>query len=419
MNTISNISSLELATFLEKNRITEDEFTQANIEWELLKSIGLNHESLFDVRKESAEFFARVIQGCNKVHSVRWRVKDPEHLMEKIIRKRIPDTKNFNKLYLNIDVENYHEMVTDLVGIRALHLFKDDYIEINNYLMERWIHTSKEKPTYYYRSGDEHGAVPEIFNKKPHPAGYRSIHYIFESQPLNIKLYSEVQVRTIFEEGWSEIDHKVRYPNFSEEQTTKYFLDIFNRLAGSADEMGSFVKALDVELKNRATLLTIANDERQKLKLENEASMASIDRLIDELESSKGKINASSNLIANLKREVERLKFTSYSEKYLTELGVESARIAALATNNKLGLGLGLTQSVLDAAPKLGGSIQHGMLGLTAATTATAAHDIAAQLGLASVDLTKLGGLKVIPNNNDLNANTNNSVAVKKPKEKK
>ncbi len=169
MNTISNIGSLELATFLEKNRITEDEFTQANIEWELLKSIGLNHESLFDVRKESAEFFARVIQGCNKVHSVRWRVKDPEHLMEKIIRKRIPDTKNSNELYLNINVENYHEMVTDLVGIRALHLFKDDYIEINNYLMDRWIHTSAEKPTYYYRSGDEHGSVPEIFNKKTSP----------------------------------------------------------------------------------------------------------------------------------------------------------------------------------------------------------------------------------------------------------
>lgn len=400
MNTISNIGSLELVAFLEKNRITEDEFSQANIEWELLKSIGLDHESLFDVRKESAEFFARVIQGCDKVHSVRWRVKDPEHLMEKIIRKRIPDTKNFNELYLKINVDNYHEMVTDLVGIRALHLFKDDYIEIDNYLMARWIHTAAEKPTYYYRAGDEHDSVPAAFNKKPHPAGYRSIHYIFESQPLNIKLYTEVQVRTIFEEGWSEIDHKVRYPNFSEEQTTKYFLDIFNRLAGSADEMGSFVKALDVELKNRATLLTIANNESQRLKSENEESMASIDRLIGELEASKGKITESSDLINGLKHEVARLKSSSNVQSSFDVTAsrqnaiAESARIAALAASHQLGL-----------------VIHPSMLDLTTP------HDIASKLGLASVDLGKLGGLSVALESRNMEPSI--SAVTEKSKDKK
>lgn len=362
MNTISNIGSLELATFLEKNRITEDEFTQANIEWELLKSIGLNHESLFDVRKESAEFFARVIQGCNKVHSVRWRVKDPEHLMEKIIRKRIPDTKNFNKLYLNINIDNYHEMVTDLVGIRALHLFKDDYHEINSYLMERWIHTATEKPTYYYRAGDDHSSVPEIFNKKPHPAGYRSIHYIFESQPLNIKLYSEVQVRTIFEEGWSEIDHKVRYPNFSNNPITQYFLDIFNRLSGNADEMGGFVKTLDAELKKQATLLQHANDESQKLKIENEESIASIDKLLKALEDSEGKGQKNSETIRNLKDQIEKLKKSTIHEPaYKT---VTSRLLDGIAKDNVFG-GLGIYNSLTDkivAQRPILGSIQSGLL---------------------------------------------------------
>lgn len=424
MKTLSNIDTLDLPTFLERNRISQDDFEKATIDWKQLKSIGLDHWLFFDARKESAEFFAKMIQGCNKVHSVRWRVKDPDHLMEKIIRKRIPGSDNFNEKYLEINVDNYHEIVTDLVGIRALHLFKDDYIDINSYLRERWNHSKTEAPTYYYRAGDVQDSVPDFFSKKQHPAGYRSIHYIFESQPLNKKLFTEVQVRTIFEEGWSEIDHKVRYPNFSEEQTTKYFLDIFNRLAGSADEMGSFVKALDVELKNRATLLTIATNESQRLKLENEESMASIDRLIDELEASKGKINASSNVITNLKHEVERLKSTSniqsslgvsasgwINERNLKELGLESARIAALATSHKLGLGL--PQSVLDAAPKLGMGLQQTMLGVTAA------HDTASLLGLASVDLTKLGGLKTVPENQGLNTAVYDPVAVKKSKEKK
>ena len=118
MKALSNINTLDLPTFLDRNRITQDDFTKSNIDWELLKTIGLEHWSLFDARKESAEFFAKVIQGCKKVHSVRWRVKDPEHLMEKIVRKRIPDSKNFNKDYLDISIENYHEIVTDLGKVR-------------------------------------------------------------------------------------------------------------------------------------------------------------------------------------------------------------------------------------------------------------------------------------------------------------
>ncbi|WP_118880887.1 hypothetical protein [Aeromonas hydrophila] len=413
MKALSNINTLDLPTFLDRNRITQDDFTKSNIDWELLKTIGLEHWSLFDARKESAEFFAKVIQGCKKVHSVRWRVKDPEHLMEKIVRKRIPDSKNFNKDYLDISIENYHEIVTDLVGIRALHLFKDDYIEIDSYLRDRWNHSVTEAPIYYYRAGDVQDSVPEIFNKRQHPAGYRSIHYIFESQPLNKKLFTEVQVRTIFEEGWSEIDHKVRYPNFSEEQTIMYFLDIFNRLAGSADEMGSFVKALDVELKSRAELLAIATNESQKLKLENEESMASIDRLIGELEASKGQINASSNVIKNLKHEVERLKTTSNIQSSLdishagwlngktmkqraSEIALESSHLAALSATHKLGLGV--PQALLDAA-------------------AAAASRTIPQLGISHADIAKFGGVNTDLENKMLNTVTPTSA--KKPKEKK
>lgn len=405
MKALSNFDIFDLPTFLERNRISQEDFEKSTIDWELLKSIGFDHWSLFDARKESAEFFAKVIQGCNKVHSVRWRVKDPVHLMEKIVRKRIPDSDNYNEKYLEINVDNYHEIVTDLVGIRALHLFKDDYIDINSYLIERWNHSTTEHPTYYYRAGDVQDSVPGFFNKKQHPAGYRSIHYIFESQPLNKKLFTEVQVRTIFEEGWSEIDHKVRYPNFSEEQTTKYFLDIFNRLAGSADEMGSFVKALDVELKSRAELLVIATNESQKLRTENEESMASIDRLIGDLEASKGKINESSSAIKELKHEVERLKAASNNQsslgitasKWLRENHlIESASTLPqmdtliTATNNQLGYGL---QSAKHGSPL--------------------ARDLASKLGLTHKDIDKIMGLGSISNNN-----LHNPIVIKKPKDK-
>ncbi|NTJ40233.1 RelA/SpoT domain-containing protein [Vibrio vulnificus] len=98
---------------------------------------------------------------------------------------------SFNSDYIGINKDNYHEIITDLVGIRALHLFKDDCLEIDSYLCGIW--NTKEKPTYYVRDGDETKDEFEQFDVKQHPAGYRSLHYVFESQPLNQIVYTEVR----------------------------------------------------------------------------------------------------------------------------------------------------------------------------------------------------------------------------------
>ncbi|EGQ9133638.1 TPA: hypothetical protein ACF4E7_001640 [Vibrio parahaemolyticus] len=300
------IKKLELETFLENNNISAEEWNSSVIEWDVLKEIGIDHLSKFEQRKETAELFARIIQRCPKVHSVRWRVKDPEHLMEKIVRKTIEGSDSFNPKYVGMTKDNYHEIITDLVGVRALHLFKDDCFEIDDYLCGVW--NTKDKPTYYVRDGDETKENLEQFEVKQHPAGYRSLHYVFVSQPLNQVVYTEVQVRTIFEEGWSEIDHKIRYPNFSDNQQVSSFLRIFNRLAGSADEMGSFVKDLVNELESMAKDLEAVKEENVAFKKDNDKNISEIDRLFAELDSSNGKHQSQSKLIADLKAQVEKLK---------------------------------------------------------------------------------------------------------------
>lgn len=301
-----NIEDMDLDAFLARNNISADEWNSSAIEWDALKDIGIDHLSKIEQRKETAELFARIIQRCSKVHSVRWRVKNPEHLMEKIVRKTMKDTESFNQSYVDISKDNYHTIITDLVGVRALHLFKDDCFEINTYLCDIW--RTKEKPTYYVRDGDETNKDLDQFEVKQHPAGYRSLHYVFESQPLNQIVYTEVQVRTIFEEGWSEIDHKIRYPNFSDNQHVSYFLRIFNRLAGSADEMGSFVKELVSDLESTAKDLDAVKKENADMKSENDKNIAEIDRLFAELDSSNGQHQSQANLVKDLKAEVEKLK---------------------------------------------------------------------------------------------------------------
>ncbi len=304
MERIRNINDLTQDSFCQRNRISTIDFEKANISWDELIKIGLDHQNLFDARKESAEFFAKVIQGCSKVHSVRWRVKDPEHLMEKIVRKRNPDFSGHNEKYQKICVDNYHETITDLVGVRALHLFKDDYLDIDHYLRNNWEYL--EEPIYYHRAGDVQDSVPDIFDKKTHPAGYRSIHYIFQSKPLNKTLLTEVQVRTIFEEGWSEIDHVVRYPNFSDNPHVSSFLQIFNRLAGSADEMGSFAKQLAKELQDRTEMLEKLQKEYDDTKIENNLNEIKIKDLFNKLRDLTDDNAEKTELISELENAVEK-----------------------------------------------------------------------------------------------------------------
>ena len=59
-------------------------------------------------------------------------------------------------------------------------------------------------------------------------------------------IYIEIQIRTLFEEGWGEIDHHIIYPRKKDDPMLKEFSELLNRLAGMGDEMGSFYRRLQV-----------------------------------------------------------------------------------------------------------------------------------------------------------------------------
>ena len=219
--------------------------------------------------------------------------------MEKIVRKRADGQEK----YKSIDQSNYFEVVTDLVGLRALHLFKDDCFSIDKHLRSVW--SPAETPIAYVRDGDPQDLVDRFIQLglevKPHPAGYRSVHNVCSTQPMYRKVFSEVQVRTIFEEGWSEIDHRVRYPNFSDDKLVSYFLTIFNRLAGSADEMGTFVQGLTRALGDFDSELTHAHKEKEE-------ALTTMDKLLSELDTLKKQDADAKTMVSSLQKEVERLR---------------------------------------------------------------------------------------------------------------
>ncbi len=231
----------DLNDFLAIFNISEKDFESTNLKWEDLQSIKKDYKKIRKELSLIARYIEEKLHTLDIIHSVRYRIKDSNHLLAKIIRKKIEDPQR------EITIHSYKSSITDLIGIRAIHLFKEDWVFIHKFIKDNWdLH---EQPLAYIREGDA-GEEYEKYkcNIELHPHGYRSVHYLIQSSPGRDPYFAEIQVRTIFEEGWSEIDHSIKYPNKIINPLLDKFLDTFNTLAGNSDQMGSFVRRLKDDL---------------------------------------------------------------------------------------------------------------------------------------------------------------------------
>lgn len=236
--------------FFKKYNINENLYNTLNIDSKILLDIYNDYMNKLDKLESSLADTAEILRRIATVHSVKYRVKNPEHLIEKIIRKSI------EKGLFDYSVKNYMDRISDLIGIRVLHLYKDEWLSIHNYITREW--DILEQPIANIRDGDSRDII-NLYKTmdcqiNEHVNGYRSVHYLIKPNNNLDKLVCEIQVRTIFEEGWSEIDHRIRYPYNASSSILREYLEMFNRLAGSADEMGTFVKKLNDNIKKTESM---------------------------------------------------------------------------------------------------------------------------------------------------------------------
>lgn len=145
--------------------------------------------------------------GREIIHSYKSRLKDREHLRAKLLRKQEKGEQ--------ISPEKFFEAITDLAGVRIIHLFQEHFKQIDDVIRQKvnagdWI--LGERATAY--TWDPEAA--EFFGKfdlnvKQKPTAYTSVHYLIRPR-LDSPLCCEVQVRTLFEEIWGEVDHQINYP---------------------------------------------------------------------------------------------------------------------------------------------------------------------------------------------------------------
>ena len=247
--------------FFNIYKIDEEELKKENINWEDLKAI---HDDFIDCRKSyetQADLVANILRAHPKVHSVKTRIKDSRHLIEKVIRKT-PERRIKYGQDFNFTVENYKDEITDLLGIRVIHIFKEDWEEIHNFISNMW---DVMEIVANVREGDDTSKFEEqSIEVCSRPSGYRSVHYLIESYPTNKKLITEVQVRTIFEEGYGEIDHQLRYSHKDIPELLGQNLMLLNRIAGSSDEMASLINRLSKSIQEVENKFNAKINEKDK-----------------------------------------------------------------------------------------------------------------------------------------------------------
>jgi putative GTP pyrophosphokinase len=177
--------------------------------------------------KEKYKKLAEYITGLIKedpsspkesLHTIIFRLKDESRLIEKIT------VLNNARIEAGIPVitrKNYQECIGDLLGVRIICLRLADIGKIEAYLSL----LSEEKILQFVKGPDQKKSF--ILPFAPGESiqdgtdlrftGYSSIHYQIRlgensGAPRELQeLQVELQLRTILEEAWSEIDHKYRY----------------------------------------------------------------------------------------------------------------------------------------------------------------------------------------------------------------
>lgn len=232
-NSHSHISSQ--AGFLTRYGITKKVFLSSGLDWRRLQVIYQDYFDQMPYLMAEAESLSRKLQLCPLIEAVSYRVKDPEHVIEKIIRKSASSGKPY------ATPATYLNAMTDLVGLRALLIFKEDWPQVNNFIVTEL--DVAPRPSAIVHPNDPKDLL-EMYEAngcsiEQRDTGYRSIHYAIRMKCRKRDLFAELQVRTLFEHAWAQIVHRIEYPYRSGVPLLRALSSALSERAGEADDAAS------------------------------------------------------------------------------------------------------------------------------------------------------------------------------------
>jgi putative GTP pyrophosphokinase len=210
-------------------------------EVEKLVSLFIDRQDEFDIFLNATVAFFQRSAKLNKgnppaVHSLKYRLKDPEHLTDKLNRKLNGEE--------SVDEQNFFQKITDLAGIRVIHLYQGQLEVIDEAIRTKvnsgdWVfveppkaHTWDREAEHFFKTLKLEVVVKESL--------YTSIHYLIRS-PSDKDLCCEIQVRNLFEEAWGEIDHTINYPKATDSVACREQLRVLAKVVGAGSRLAESI----------------------------------------------------------------------------------------------------------------------------------------------------------------------------------
>ena len=162
---------------------------------------GLNHEALEAAKDAFVAIITSILADGYPISGVSGRVKDRDEAINKFTIKYQSKLEEAQTPY---EIKDH---ITDLIGVRVISLYEADIEKIKDVLSEEF-------------------EIIEITDKikdiesKESSFGYKGLHVDLRLKPPRntMREYSryaefrfEVQIRTIIQDAWSVLDHKIKY----------------------------------------------------------------------------------------------------------------------------------------------------------------------------------------------------------------
>jgi ppGpp synthetase/RelA/SpoT-type nucleotidyltranferase len=177
--------------------------------------------------REIEEYFEKIIDGSSDGYlNINSRVKSKHSLKEKILRYDY-----YNKYH---NCSCLFEDLSDLIGLRLECRFIEDEVAIYKFIKKYFNKLSKENAGFYYNS-ENPNILLELESKQPKDQKngvkiYRiDGKYQYGSKIINF----ELQIKSLVNIFWSEIEHKVIYKNYNYIIADKFYKDIMSAIKNS------------------------------------------------------------------------------------------------------------------------------------------------------------------------------------------
>lgn len=236
-----------------------------DLEKRIFREFYDNNEPQFEEVKNAyiAAINSLITQSdVGEVTKVEGRVKDKEECIKKFHRKYQ------NKLEADEHPYEIKNFLSDLIGIRIVSLYEDQIVVIAELLKD------------HFRIIDVTNKIAAIESTED-LFGYKGLHMdLLPSRDMGLSsqcqtivtLPFEVQIRSLIQDAWSVLDHKIKYKK-SIPNDLKRRINVLSALFELADREFKEIRTATIELMQQATVDPINESSAENADAVNEASV--------------------------------------------------------------------------------------------------------------------------------------------------